>query len=78
MHHERNEATVFRQVAFPVSAFDHLKNYQRSYQACHGIRPNNNQCLALILAEHQQAATASLLKASPMLSHQRDNLGGVQ
>ena len=62
MNHERNEAVVFRQVAFPVSSFDYLKDYQRGYERTHGARLSNNQCLTLILAEHKQAVTIGLLK----------------
>lgn len=63
MDHVQNEAVVFRQVAFPVSAFDHLKDYQRSYEHKHGATISNSQCVALILAEHKQAASLGLLKA---------------
>lgn len=61
MNHVGNEAVVFRQVAFPVSAFDHLKDYLRNYEHKHGVRITNSQALALILAEHKQAAAAGLL-----------------
>lgn len=63
IHPHCTERLVFRQVAFPVSSFDYLKDYQRRYERAHGTRPNNNQCLALILAEHQQAVALGLLKA---------------
>lgn len=63
MNHVRSEAVVFRQVAFPVSAFDHLKDYLRTYEHKHGVRITNSQALALILAEHKQAADAGLLVA---------------
>lgn len=62
MNHVLREAVVFRQVAFPVSAFDHLKECQRAYEQQHGTRLNNNQVLALILAEHKQATSQGLLK----------------
>lgn len=45
---------VFRQVAFPLASFDYLKEMQRDYERKHGTKLNNNQVLALILAEHQQ------------------------
>ncbi len=61
MNQAPREAVVFRQVAFPVSAFDHLKDTQRAYEQQHGIRLNNSQCLALILAEHRQATEQGLL-----------------
>lgn len=63
MNHVRHEAVVFRQVAFPVSSFDHLKDYQRGYEQRHGVRLTNNQALARILKEHQQASSKGLLEA---------------
>ena len=45
---------VFRQVAFTVASFDYLKDFQRSCERARGVRLNNNQTLAIILAEHQQ------------------------
>ena len=55
----RTEALVFRQVAFPLSAFDYLKEFQREYESRHGVRLNNDQTLALILAEHRQITEGS-------------------
>jgi len=49
-----SEQLVFRQVAFPVSAFDYLKEVQRGIEHKTGQHLNNNQVLARILAEHQQ------------------------
>lgn len=54
INQEKMEPLVFRQVAFPLSAFDYLKEYQRRHEKTHGVRLNNNQTLALILAEHKQ------------------------
>ena len=48
------EKLVFRQVAFPVSAFDWLKDCQRSYAAQHGHFLNNNEMLTVILREHKR------------------------
>lgn len=62
MNNEHNGAVVLRQVAFPVIAFDYLKDYKRRYKQVHGFRPNNNQCLAMILAEHKQASSMGLLR----------------
>ena len=31
-----NEAVVFRSIAFPVSAFDYLKDFQRQYGRKYG------------------------------------------
>ncbi|MEZ7911172.1 MAG: hypothetical protein QMB55_05050 [Propionivibrio sp.] len=47
-------ALVFRQVAFSVASFDYLKDFQRSRERAQGVRLNNNQTLAIILAEHQR------------------------
>jgi outer membrane protein assembly factor BamE (lipoprotein component of BamABCDE complex) len=49
-----NEQAVFRQVAFPVSTFDYLKQFQRDYQTKYGTNLTNNQALAIILKEHKQ------------------------
>lgn len=49
-----SEKTVFRSIAFPVSAFDHLKEFQREYERRHGVRINNNEALAIILKQHRQ------------------------
>lgn len=57
MQHEpqwETEKTVFRNIAIPVSAFDHLKDFQRRYERQHGARLNNNQALTIILKQHQQ------------------------
>ncbi len=51
---QKPEPLVFRQVAFPLSAFDYLKEFQRGYEKTHGVRLNNNQVLAVILAEHKK------------------------
>ncbi|MBI2277489.1 MAG: hypothetical protein HYU74_09075 [Dechloromonas sp.] len=53
---DRNEQLVFRQVAFPVSAFDYLKEVQRGIEQQTGLRLNNNQVLARIMAEHREAS----------------------
>lgn len=50
-----NEQLIFRQVAFPLSAFDYLKAVQRDIEQKTGQRLNNNQVLARIMAEHQQS-----------------------
>ncbi len=54
IHTHSNEQLVFRQVAFPVSSFDYLKDYQRDIERRTGEHLNNNQVLARILAEHKQ------------------------
>lgn len=52
--------TIYRHIAFPLPAFDYLKEFQRHYQAQHGERINNNQALAIILAEHQRGTVANI------------------
>lgn len=55
IHPNNSEQLVFRQVAFPVSAFDYLKELQRDIERRTGEHLNNNQVLARILAEHRQS-----------------------
>ncbi|MBS1129423.1 MAG: hypothetical protein H6R16_425 [Proteobacteria bacterium] len=55
IHPNNSEQLVFRQVAFPVSAFDYLKDFQRDIERRTGERLNNNQVLARILGEHRQS-----------------------
>lgn len=55
IHPNNGEQLVFRQVAFPVSAFDYLKDFQRDIERQTGQRLNNNQVLARIMAEHRQS-----------------------
>lgn len=62
MNCQKPEPLVFRQVAFPVSAFDYLKEVQRGYEKTHGVRLNNNQVLAVILAEHKKTNEESELR----------------
>lgn len=52
---QQQETLVFRSVAFPLSAFDYLKDFQRDYEKKHGARLNNNQALVIIIKEHQRA-----------------------
>lgn len=51
---QQQETLIFRQVAFPLSSFDYLKDFQRGVEAKTGKRITNNQALALILADHQR------------------------
>lgn len=48
------EKTVFRQFALPVSVFDHMKQFQRAYEARHGVRLTNNEVLSIIVKQHQE------------------------
>lgn len=54
--------TVYRHIAFPLPAFDYLKEFQRGYEARHGERINNNQALAIILAEHQSGIVTNTVE----------------
>lgn len=49
----KHEKTVFRQIAFPLSAFDYLKHFQREHVARTGRRLTNNEALALLLEQHE-------------------------
>jgi hypothetical protein len=54
----KQEQVVYRHVALPVSAFDHLKQYQRDTQGRSGKRLTNSEALAAILKEHQHLTEA--------------------
>lgn len=53
------EKLVFRQVAFPISAFDWLKQCQRNFEARQGHRISNNEMLTVILGEHKRLTVES-------------------
>jgi hypothetical protein len=61
---DNKEQLIFRQVGIPESLFTYLKDYQRAHHEQHGVWLNNSRCLALILAEHRQAALRGPLKSS--------------
>jgi hypothetical protein len=48
------EQVVYRQLAIPVSAFDHLKATQRGYEAITGQRLSLAQTVALVAREHKR------------------------
>lgn len=54
----KQDQVVYRQIALPVSAFDHLKDYQRDTERRTGSRLTNSEALAAILKEHQQLTEA--------------------
>lgn len=58
MQHNQQQAEqcVFRSIAFPLSTFDYLKDFQRDYERRHGVHLTNNQALTIIIKEHQQAS----------------------
>lgn len=62
---------IFRRVAFPLRAFDYLKQFQREQEAKHGIRLTNNQALAQILSEHQHIAESGGLHHDPITQLRR-------
>lgn len=53
MHYDE-EKKVFRSFALPLASFDYLKSFQRNYQMKHKVEINNNQTLAILLAQHKQ------------------------
>lgn len=44
---------VYRQLAIPVDAFDHIKDMQRAHEASSGQRLTLNAIVARIVAEHR-------------------------
>ncbi|WP_158443094.1 hypothetical protein [Rubrivivax gelatinosus] len=52
------EPAVFRNLALPVSVFDHIKDEQRRAEAETGERPSINQTVARIVREHRQYSEA--------------------
>jgi hypothetical protein len=69
---ESREAVVFRQVAFPVSAFDYLKDWQRAHLAVTGVQVTNNQALARILSEHRERCGVPTNAAHEGCGHARN------
>ena len=45
---------IFRSFALPLVTFEYLKLFQRQYLKKHKVSINNNQAIAVLLAEHQQ------------------------
>lgn len=60
----QHEKAVFRQFALPVSVFDYVKQFQRDYQAKHGVRLTNNEVLSIMLKQHQTMTTSVEEEAS--------------
>lgn len=67
------ETLVFRQVAFPVSAFDYLKDFQRAYAARYGVRLTNSEALTIIITEYKQAS--AITGAVTVESEEHDAVG---
>lgn len=49
-----NDVKVYRSFALPLVTFEYLKLFQRQYLKKHKVSINNNQALAVLLAEHKQ------------------------
>jgi hypothetical protein len=54
----QREKAVFRNLAIPVSAFDHIKDTQRALQASTGQAVTLNQAVAHIVHQHRQQNAA--------------------
>lgn len=58
MQHDHTQAqrekAVFRNLAIPVSAFDHIKDTQRAIQARTGQHVSLNDTVAHIVRQHKQ------------------------
>jgi hypothetical protein len=52
--HAPPEQVVYRQLAIPVTAFDHLKDTQRTHEATTGLRLSLAQTVALVTREHKR------------------------
>lgn len=50
----QREKAVFRNLAIPVSAFDHIKDTQRAIQASTGLAIGLNDTVAHIVRQHKQ------------------------
>lgn len=48
------ETLVYRSVSLTVSAFDHLKDFQREQSARFNRHLDNNQALSLLILQHKQ------------------------
>lgn len=64
---------IFRSFALPISTFDYLKDFQRSYQQRNKVLITNNQALTILLDEHKQfneecEYTIEIKPATPALS----------
>jgi hypothetical protein len=56
---QQSEKAVFRNLALPVSVFDHIKDVQRSQEALQGHRMTICQTVSHIVREHQRHAATS-------------------
>lgn len=68
---DESDIKVFRSFALPLVTFEYLKLFQRQYKSKHNVSINNNQALAVLLAEHQQLNVENVEYDSKQL--QRNN-----
>lgn len=54
----QREKAIFRNLAIPVSAFDHIKDTQRAIQASTGLAIGLNATVAHIVRQHKQQQAA--------------------
>lgn len=54
MQDVNEEKKIFRSFALPLVTFEYLKLFQRQYLEKYKVAINNNQTLAVLLAEHKQ------------------------
>lgn len=54
-----NDVKVYRSFALPLVTFEYLKLFQRQYLKKHNVSINNNQAIAVLLAEHKQLNVGS-------------------
>lgn len=50
---DESNTKVFRSFALPLVTFEYLKLFQRFYLTKYKVSINNNQALAVLLAEHK-------------------------
>ena len=55
MSHLHTEPPVFRNISFPVSVFDYLKDYQRERERETGERLSISRAVCRILMEHRDS-----------------------
>lgn len=61
----QREKAVFRNLAIPVSAFDHIKDTQRAIQASTGLAIGLNDTVAHIVRQHKQLTQTAATEALP-------------
>jgi hypothetical protein len=51
---DESSVKVYRSFALPLVTFEYLKLFQRQYLSKHNVAINNNQAIAVLLAEHKK------------------------